>query len=121
MVSDMVMIVSHSMHDNHKLESCHGHEKKQFHDFSVTFWELFIFQDFSMTTIFSKIFHDCGNPVYNFHRGRHARYLLKCDHMSHSVCLHCHPLLCQSVWPYNSYNLSVPSHSSHTAAAVSQD
>ena len=37
MVSDMVMIVSHNMHDNHKLESCHSHEKKQFHDFSMTF------------------------------------------------------------------------------------
>ena len=33
MVSDMVMIVSHNMHDNHKLESCHSHEKKPFHDF----------------------------------------------------------------------------------------
>ena len=52
MVSDMVMIVSHNMHDNHKPESCHSHEKKQFHDFSMTFWEIFIFQDFSM------IFHD---------------------------------------------------------------
>ena len=34
---------------NHKLESCHSHENKQFHDFSMTFWEIFIFQDFSMT------------------------------------------------------------------------
>ena len=59
MVSDMVMIVSHNMHDNHKLESCHSHENKQFHDFfhdiqllSMTFWEIFIFRDFFMT------FHD---------------------------------------------------------------
>ena len=52
MVSDMVMIVSHNMHNNHKVESCHSHEKKQFHDCSMTFWEIFIFQDFSMT------FHD---------------------------------------------------------------
>ena len=36
-----------------------------FHDIqllSMTFWEIFIFQDFSMTAIFSRIFHDCGNP-----------------------------------------------------------
>ena len=52
MVSDMVMIVSHNTHDNHKLESCHSHEKRQFHDFSMTFWEISILQDFSMT------FHD---------------------------------------------------------------
>ena len=63
MVSDMVMIVSHNMHNNHKLESCHSHAKKQFHDLSMTFWEIFIFQDFSMTTIFSRIFHDRGNPA----------------------------------------------------------
>ena len=56
------MIVSHNMHDNHKLESCHSHEK-EFHDFSRTLWEIFIFQDFSMTTIFSRIFHDRGNPA----------------------------------------------------------
>ena len=28
--------LSHNMHDNHKLESCHSHENKQFHDFSMT-------------------------------------------------------------------------------------
>ena len=59
MVSDMVMIVSHNMHNNHKLESCHNHvhENKEFHDFfhdilllSMTFWKIFIFQDL--------IFHD---------------------------------------------------------------
>ena len=90
MVSDMVMTVSHNMHDNHKLESCHSHEKKQFHDFSMTFWEIFIFQDFSMTFHDNHFFQDfswpwepcwlernlvifpvfawfpglCGNPVY---------------------------------------------------------
>ena len=68
MVSDMVMVVSRNMHDNHKLESCHtphSHENKEFHDIqllSMTFWEIFIFQDFSMTAIFSRIFYDCGNP-----------------------------------------------------------
>ena len=65
MVSDMVMIVFHDMHDNHKLESCYSHENKQYHDFSMTFWEIFTFQDFSMTAIFSRIFqdfHDCGKP-----------------------------------------------------------
>ena len=41
-----------NMQDNHKLESCHSHEKKHFHDFPMTCWEIFIFQDFSMT------FHD---------------------------------------------------------------
>ena len=46
MVSDMVMIAFHDMHDNHKLESCYSHENKQFHDFSMTFWEIFTFQDF---------------------------------------------------------------------------
>ena len=29
---------------------------------SMTFWEIFIFQDFSMTAMFSRIFHDRGNP-----------------------------------------------------------
>ena len=29
--------LSHNMHDHHKLESCHSHEKKQFHDFSMDF------------------------------------------------------------------------------------
>ena len=48
----MVVIVFHDMHDNHKLESCYSHENKQFHDFSMTFWEIFTFQDFSMTAIF---------------------------------------------------------------------
>ena len=61
--------LSHNMHDNHKLESCHSHENKQFwlfHDIqllSMTFWEIFIFQDFSMTAIFSRISHDRGNPA----------------------------------------------------------
>ena len=67
MVSDMVMFVPHNMHNNHKLESCHSHENKQFHDFSMTFWKIFTFQDFSMTfhdTIFSRIFHDRGNPAF---------------------------------------------------------
>ena len=54
----MVMIASHNMHDNHKLESCHSHEKKQFHDFSMTFWEIFIFQDFSMTFHDNNFFQD---------------------------------------------------------------
>ena len=54
-VSDMIMIVSHNMHDNHELESCHSHENKQFHDFlgnfhiSKTFpWQQY-FPGFSMT------------------------------------------------------------------------
>ena len=58
----MVIIVFHDMHDNHKLESCYSHENKQFHHFSMTFWEIFTFQDFSMTAIFFRIFHDRGNP-----------------------------------------------------------
>ena len=58
MVSDMVMIVSHNMHNNYKLESCHSHENKQFHDFSMTFWEIFIFQDFSMTFHDNHFFQD---------------------------------------------------------------
>ena len=62
MVSDMVMIASHNMHDNHKLESCHSHENKQFHDFSMTFWEIFIFQDFSMTFHDSNFFQDFPWP-----------------------------------------------------------
>ena len=57
MVADMIMIVSHNMHDNHKLESCHSHEK-QFHDF----WGIVIFQDFPWQQFFSRIFHDRGNP-----------------------------------------------------------
>ena len=63
--SDMVMIVSHSTHDDHKLESCHSHEDKQSRDLfydiqlrSMTFWETFIFQDFSMTFHDSNIFQD---------------------------------------------------------------
>ena len=62
MVSDMVMIVPHNMHDNNKLESCHSHENKQFHDFSMTFWEIFIFQDFSMTFHNSNFFQDFPWP-----------------------------------------------------------
>ena len=58
MVSDMVMIVSHNMHDNHKLESYHSHENKQFHDFLGNFH----IPRLSMTAIFSRIFHDRGNP-----------------------------------------------------------
>ena len=58
MVSDMVMIVSHNMHDNNELGSCQSHENKQFHDFSMTFWELVIFQDFSMTFHDSNFFQD---------------------------------------------------------------
>ena len=68
MVSDMVMIVSHNMHDNQKLEICHSHENKQFHDFSMTFWEIFIsqdfFHDFPWQQFFSRIFHDRGNPAW---------------------------------------------------------
>ena len=52
----MVMIVLHNMHDSHKLESCHSHENKQFEDFSITFWDIFIFQHFSMTGIFFQDF-----------------------------------------------------------------
>ena len=68
MVSDIVMIVSHNMHDNHihKLESCHSHENKN----SMTFPWLFgrfsyskTFPWLSMTAIFSRIFHDRGNPA----------------------------------------------------------
>ena len=65
MVSDTVMIVSHNMHDNHKLESCHSHENKQFHDFSTTFGKFSYSKTFpwhSMTAIFSRIFHAHGNP-----------------------------------------------------------
>ena len=57
--------LSHNMHDNHKLESCHGHENKQFHDIqllSMTFWEIFIFQDFSMTFHDSNFFQDFPWP-----------------------------------------------------------
>ena len=54
--SDIVMIVFHDMHDNHKLESCYSHENKQFHDFSLTFWEIFTFQDFSMTFPWQQFF-----------------------------------------------------------------
>ena len=46
MVSDMVMIVSHNMHDNHKLECCHSHENKQFHDFFGNFHIPRLFHDF---------------------------------------------------------------------------
>ena len=45
MVSDMVMIVSHNMHNNHKLESCHSHENKQFHDFLGNFHIPRLFHD----------------------------------------------------------------------------
>ena len=62
MVSDMVMIVSHNMYDNHKLESSHSHVNKQFHDFSMTFWEIFIFQDFFMTFQDSNFFQDFPWP-----------------------------------------------------------
>ena len=58
----LIMIVSHNMHDNHKLESCQSHENKQFHDFSMTFWEIFIFQDFSMTFHDSNFFKDFPWP-----------------------------------------------------------
>ena len=60
MVSDMVMIVFHDMHDNDKLEveSCYSHENKQFRDFSMTFWESFTFQDFSMNFHDSNFFQD---------------------------------------------------------------
>ena len=72
MLSDMVMIVVHNMHDNHKLESCHSYDNKQFHDFSMTSsyfpWLLGKFSYSKtfpwlfMTAIFSRIFHDRGNP-----------------------------------------------------------
>ena len=62
MVSDMVMIVSHNMHDNDKLESCLSHENKKFHDLSMTFWDIFIFQDFSMTFYDSNFFQDFPRP-----------------------------------------------------------
>ena len=62
MVSDMVMIVFHNMHDNHKLESCYSHQNKQFHDFSMTFWEIVTFQDFSMTFHDSNFFQDFPWP-----------------------------------------------------------
>ena len=55
MVSDMVMIVSHNMHDNHKLESCHSMRTSN----SMTFPWLFgkfsyskTFPWLSMTAIF---------------------------------------------------------------------
>ena len=43
---------------------------------SRTFWEIFIFQDFSMTAIFSRIFHDCGNPVRCMHAHRRQVHLI---------------------------------------------
>ena len=64
MVSDMVMIVSRNMYDNHKLESCHSHGMRTSN--SMTFGEIFIFQDFSMTfhdSSFFHDFHDRGNPA----------------------------------------------------------
>ena len=45
MVSDMVMIVFHDMHDNHKLESCYSLENKQFHDFLGNFHIPRLFHD----------------------------------------------------------------------------
>ena len=83
MLSDMVMIVSHNMHDNHKLESCHSHDNKQFHDFSTTssyFPWLFgkfsyskTFPWLSMTAIISRIFHDRGNPdIFPFSYRSHS-------------------------------------------------
>ena len=38
------------------IQSCHSHENKQFDDFSMTFWDIFIFQHFSMTAIFFQDF-----------------------------------------------------------------
>ena len=68
MISDTVIWLSHNMHGDHKLESCHSHENKQFHDFSMTssyFPWLFgkfsyskTFPWLSMTAIFSRIFQD---------------------------------------------------------------
>ena len=64
--------LSHNMHDNHKLESSHSHENKEFHDFSITssyfpwlIWKFSYSKTFpwlSMTAMFSRIFHDRGNP-----------------------------------------------------------
>ena len=101
MLSDMVMIVSDNMHDNHKLESCHSHDNKQFHDFSMTssyFPWLFgkfsyskTFPWLSMTAIFSGIFHDCGNPdMFPFSYRSHSwsqcvkNFL---SSLSHTVCV----------------------------------
>ena len=42
----LYMIVSHNMHNNHQLESCHSHEKKQFHDFFGKFHIPRLFYDF---------------------------------------------------------------------------
>ena len=61
----MVMIVAHTMHDHHKVESCHNHENKHFHDISMTypasihdFLGNFHIPRLSMTAIFSRIFRD---------------------------------------------------------------
>ena len=99
MLSDMVMIVSHNMH-NHKLESCHRHDSN--HDFSMTssyFPWLFgkfsyskTFPWLSMTAIFSRIFHDRGNPDIFPFLYRRSHSWSQCvknflSSLSHTVCV----------------------------------
>ena len=104
MVSDMVMIVSHNMHDNHKLESCHSHENKQFHDFSMAFWEIFIFQDFSMTFHDSNFFQDfpwlwepCLSYAWARYRPTDLRHRTGMDWPS------CRPSMMYSISSWNSW------------------
>ena len=95
MVSDVVMIVSHNMHNNHKVESCYSHENKQFHDFSVTSsyfpWllEIFhiprLFHDFPWQQFFSRIFQNFPWP-WEPCKG-HSFLLLKQHHINYSNLL----------------------------------
>ena len=64
MVSDIIMIVSHNMHNNHKLESCHSHENKQFHDFSMTFHDNNFFHDFPWQQFFPWFSMTVGTLQY---------------------------------------------------------
>ena len=67
MVLDMVCDCVSRHARQSQTESCYSHENKQFHDFSMTFGKFSHSKTFpwlSMTAIFSRIFHDRGNPVY---------------------------------------------------------
>ena len=77
----MWLWLSRNMHDNHKVESCHSHENKQFHDFSMTssyFPWLFgkfsyskTFPCLSMTAIFFQDFPWPWEPCWS-NEGPHA-------------------------------------------------
>ena len=47
--------LSHNLHDNHKLESCHSHENKQFHGF---LWHPATSHDFLGNFHIPRLFHD---------------------------------------------------------------